>query len=125
MQKAVSFLKTNWLIFGILLLAAFLRLYKIADYLTFLGDEGRDALVVYNILHGHLTLLGPTSSVGGFFLGPIYYYIMAPAMFLSGYSPVGPAAMIALFGVLTVWLTYYVGTKFFNKSAGLIAATLF
>lgn len=125
MQKVVSFLKNHWLIFGILLIAAFLRLYKIADYLTFLGDEGRDALVVYNILHGHLTLLGPTSSVGGFFLGPIYYYVMAPAMFFAGYSPVGPAVMIALFGVVTVWLVYYVGTKFFNRAAGIIAATLF
>ena len=54
----------------ILAIAAFMRLYKIQDYMTFLGDEGRDVLVVYNILHGHLTLLGPTSSVGGFFFGP-------------------------------------------------------
>jgi hypothetical protein len=28
----------------ILLLSAFLRLYKISDYMTFLGDEGRDVL---------------------------------------------------------------------------------
>ena len=41
----------------VLLLAAFLRLYRIQDYMTFLGDEGRDVLVAYNILHGHLTLL--------------------------------------------------------------------
>ncbi len=102
-----------------------MRLYKIADYLTFLGDEGRDALVVYNILHGHLTLLGPTSSVGGFFLGPIYYYIMAPAMWVAGYSPVGPAVMIAIFGILTVWLVYYVGSKFFDTTSGLIAAALY
>ena len=50
----------------ILVVAAFMRLYRIADYMTFLGDEGRDVLVVYNILHGHLTLLGPTSSVADF-----------------------------------------------------------
>src|SRR5260221_14263987 len=116
------FSKENLPIVGILLLAAFLRLYKIGDYMTFLGDEGRDALVVYNILHGHLTLLGPTASVGGFFLGPIYYYFMAPAMFFAGYSPVGPAVMIAIFGVITVWLVYVIGSKFFNTTAGLIAA---
>ncbi|MEK9176282.1 MAG: hypothetical protein AAB520_02445, partial [Patescibacteria group bacterium] len=68
---------------GIILLGAFLRLYKIKDYIVFLGDEGRDALVVYNILHGNLTLLGPTSAVGGFLLGPIYYYFMAPFLYLS------------------------------------------
>src|SRR5260221_10351619 len=119
------FTKSNILLFFILLIAAFMRLYKIADYLTFLGDEGRDALVVYNILHGHLTLLGPTASVGGFFLGPIYYYFMAPAMFFAGYSPVGPAVMIAIFGVITVWLVYVIGSKFFNTTAGLIAAGLY
>ena len=123
MKKLFSL--TNLLLLLILTVAAFMRLYKIADYLTFLGDEGRDVLVVYNILHGHLTLLGPTASVGGFFLGPIYYYFMAPALWLAHYSPVGPAVMIALFGILTVWLVYYVGAKFFNKTAGMIAAALY
>ncbi|MBI1982345.1 MAG: hypothetical protein HYS68_02065, partial [Candidatus Levybacteria bacterium] len=74
-------------VLGILLVAAFLRLYKISDYMTFLGDEGRDALVVYGILHGKFTLLGPTASVGGFFLGPIYYYFMAPFLWLFNYDP--------------------------------------
>src|SRR5690242_4974810 len=115
----------NILLLLILVLAGFLRLYKIADYMTFLGDEGRDVLVVYNILHGHLTLLGPTSSVGGFFLGPIYYYFMTPFLWLFNYNPVGPAVMVALFGIATVWLTYYVGSRFFNPTTGLVAALLY
>jgi len=109
----------------ILLVAAFTRLYRIADYMTFLGDEGRDVLVVYNILHGHLTLLGPTSSVGGFFLGPIYYYFMAPFLWLFNYNPVGPAVMVALFGIATVWLIYIVGKDFFNAKVGLVAALIY
>lgn len=94
-------------------------------HMTFLGDEGRDALVVYNILHGNLTLLGPTASVGGFFLGPIYYYFMAPFLWLFNYSPVGPAIMVALFGIATVWLIYKVGKEFFGSTVGLIAAGLY
>ncbi|HEX7041615.1 MAG TPA: glycosyltransferase family 39 protein [Patescibacteria group bacterium] len=117
--------KTNILLFLILCVAAFMRLYRIADYLTFLGDEGRDVLVVWNILHGHPTLLGPTASVGGFFLGPIYYYFMTPFLWLFNYNPVGPAVMVALFGIATVWLIYFVTSKFFNKKAGLVAAFLF
>jgi 4-amino-4-deoxy-L-arabinose transferase-like glycosyltransferase len=109
----------------ILIVAAFMRLYRIQDYMTFLGDEGRDVLVVYNILHGHLTLLGPTSSVGGFFLGPIYYYFMAPFLWLFNYNPVGPAVMVALFGIATVWLIYIVGKDFFNVKVGLIAALIY
>lgn len=110
---------------GVLLLAAFLRLYRIQDYMTFLGDEGRDVLVVYEILHGNLTLLGPTASVGGFFLGPIYYYFMAPFLFFFNYNPVGPAVMVAIFGISTVYLIYKVASEFFSKTAGLIAAFLY
>src|ERR1035437_10265433 len=92
MKKIILFSKSfvsnqNIFIALILILAAFLRLYRIADYMTFLGDEGRDVLTVYGILHGHLTLLGPTSSVGGFFLGPIYYYFMAPFLWLFNDNP--------------------------------------
>ena len=118
----------NWktiVLLGILALGAFLRLYRIGDYITFLGDEGRDVLVVWNILHGHLTLLGPTSSVGGFFLGPIYYYFMTPFLWLFNYSPVGPAVMIALLGVVTIWLVYKIGSEFFHPFAGFVAALLY
>lgn len=120
--------RIGWLnlwVLGILLVAAFLRLYRISDYMTFLGDEGRDALVVYGILHGKFTLLGPTASVGGFFLGPVYYYFMAPFLWLFNYDPAGAAVMVALFGVATVYLVYKVGDEFFNKTTGLIAAFLY
>lgn len=117
--------KENILLAFILLIAAFLRLYKIGEYMTFLGDEGRDVLVVYNILHGKFTLLGPTASVGGFFLGPIYYYFIAPFLWLFNYNPVGPAVMVALFGIATVFFVYKVGVEFFSKEAGLLAASLY
>ena len=112
-------------IISILMLGLFLRIYKIKDYIVFLGDEGRDALVVYQILHGDLTLLGPTSSVGGFFLGPIYYYFMAPFLWLWGYDPAGPAVMVVLFGIATIYLVYRLGKEFFGTKAGLISSLLY
>lgn len=113
------------LLFAILILGAFLRLYRISDYMTFLGDEGRDAIVAKDILRGDFTLLGPRASAGDFFLGPIYYYMMAPFLFLTNLDPVGPAIMVALFGIATIFLVYYVGLKFFNAKAGLFAASLY
>src|SRR6266699_294743 len=110
--------KIQLLLSFILILASFLRLYRIQDYMTFLGDEGRDALVAYNILHGHFTLLGPTASVGGFYFGPIYYYFLAPALFLANYNPVGPAIMVALFGIATVFFVYKLGKEFFSPVVG-------
>lgn len=113
------------LLIGILILAAYLRIYRIEDYMTFLGDEGRDVLVAKGILAGDFTLLGPRASAGDFFLGPIYYYMIAPWLWLFGYDPVGPAVMVALLGVATVFLTYYVGKKWFSEKAGLMAAALY
>lgn len=109
----------------ILVLGGFLRLYRISDYMTFLGDEGRDVLVVHDILHGNLTLLGPTASVGGFFMGPVYYYFMAPFLWIFNYDPVGPAVMVGLFGVATILLIYILGSIFFGRTAGLFAALFY
>ncbi|MBI4062470.1 glycosyltransferase family 39 protein [Candidatus Gottesmanbacteria bacterium] len=114
------------LIAAILLVSAFLRLYKISEYMTFLGDEGRDVLVVKRMIVDHdLTLLGPTASVGGFYLGPIYYYFMIPFLWLWNLDPTGPAVMVALFGVATTYLLYVVGRDFFGVRAGLAASALY
>jgi len=73
-----------------LLLPAIFRFYRIDAFMTFLGDEGRDVIVVRDILHGHFTFLGPRASAADFYTGPIYYYMMAPFLLLAGYNPVGP-----------------------------------
>lgn len=110
----------------ILLLGAYLRLYKISEYMTFLGDEGRDMLVIKRMIIDHkFTLLGPTASVGGFFLGPIYYYFMLPFVWVSGLNPAGAAVMVALFGIATIYLVYRVGRDAFDEWVGLAAAALY
>jgi 4-amino-4-deoxy-L-arabinose transferase-like glycosyltransferase len=121
MNKKLSLI----LLIIILLLAAFMRLYHISDYMTFLGDEGRDVLVAKGMLEGNFTLLGPRSSAGNFFMGPAYYYMITPFLWLFHLDPVGPAVMVALFGVATVYLIYHVGKKFFDERAALIAAALY
>lgn len=124
-QRVLNFVLGNKIFSGILVLGAYLRLYKISDYMTFLGDEGRDVLVVKGILEGDLTLLGPRASAADFFTGPIYYYLMAPFLWLFNYDPVGPAVMIALLGIASIFLIYYIGRKVFGINAALIAAFLY
>ena len=113
------------LIFFLLLVAAFLRLYKIRSTLLFLGDQGRDVLVVKRMLVDHkFTLLGPTASVGGFYLGPIYYYFMLFPLWLSRLDPVGPAIMVALLGVLGVWLIYRLASYLVGQTLAFLPAIL-
>lgn len=114
-----------FLISLITLLCLGLRLYKIDQFMTFLGDEGRDVRVIRNLLHGNLVFIGPQTSIGNMYLGPLYYYLVAPALVVSRGNPVGPAIEVALLGTLTVFLTWFFGRTWFNRSTGLIAALLF
>lgn len=114
------------LFLAVLVLAAFLRLYRIDQYMIFLGDEGRDAQIVREMVSiHHFPLIGPPTSVGNIYLGPLYYYIMLPPMFLFNFSPVAASAMVGVIGVMTVALIYYLGKNFFNRKAGLLAAFLY
>lgn len=110
----------------VLALAVFLRFYRLSEYMTFLGDEGRDALIVKGILvNNHFPLIGPPTSVGNIYLGPLYYYMMAISMAISPLNPVAAAGMNAVIGVLSVWVIYFLGKSWFNKTAGLIASYLY
>lgn len=114
------------LLLFILALGTFLRFYQIRGHATFLGDEGRDAIIVKRMIVDHkFTLLGPTVSFGNLYLGPIYYYFMILPLWLTRLDPVGPAMMVASFGVMSIFLVYLLGREFFDKVAGLTAACLY
>src|SRR3989338_1948998 len=109
--------KTLFLLFIlVLLLAAFLRFYKLSEYMTFLGDEGRDALIIKDMLiNHHFPLIGPPTSVGNIYLGPLYYYMMAVSMVVFWLNPVASAGMNAAIGILTVAFIYYLGKSWFSQ----------
>lgn len=110
----------------LILIAAFVRLYRIDEYMTFLGDEGRDALVIKKILVNYdFPLLGAPTSVGNMYNGPLYYYMMAFSMAIGWMNPVGAAIMVALIGTATVGLVYYFGRVWFGKQAAIIASVLY
>jgi len=130
LKKIIDWVKKHkWeviLIVSILLIGSFMRLYRIGEYMTFLGDEGRDAIVVRRlIVDFDPILVGPGTSIGNMYLGPLYYYFIAPGLLFSGLSPVGPSVQIAIFGILTIALVWWTGREWFGKWAGLSAALLY
>jgi 4-amino-4-deoxy-L-arabinose transferase-like glycosyltransferase len=130
MEKIKSFVKNNrkefLILVGILVLASILRFYRLPVYLTFLGDEGRDAIVVRRLLlFADPILVGPGTSIGNMYLGPLYYYFMAPWLWLWGFSPVGPAFGVAILGVITVFLVWFIARDWFGKTAAIIASLLY
>lgn len=130
MQKVKKWFANNKkeaiVLFLILFLSSVLRLYKIDEYLPFLGDEGRDVRVVSKFLTNFdLMFIGPRTSIGDMYLGPIYYYLIAPFLFLWNFSPTGPAVFVALLGVGTVGFVWWVGREWFGEIAGLTSAFLY
>lgn len=109
-----------WAIILVVLLTLFLRLFRISSYMTFLGDEGRDALVWLRMLHGKFTLIGPQTSIGNMYLGPLYYYLMFPFYIILG--TVGPSVGVALFAGATAFLLWVFGKEWFSHRVGLIAS---
>ena len=127
-KKLFDLLKTKefWLIFSITFLAAFLRFYRLRELMVFLGDEGRDALLVKRLIVDHDPILvGPTTSVGKIHLPPLYYYFMAPWLILSGLDPIGPAIGVALLGTLTVPLLYFFSKNLLGKRAAFFTTVLY
>lgn len=92
----------------------------------FLGDEGRDALIVKRMIVDHrFTLLGPITSVGLMHLGPMYYYFMIPFLWASNLNPVGPAIMVALFSLATTVLIWKMCQEFLGTRAANLAALFY
>lgn len=125
-----SFVSANKIEFVLLcfviVVALVSRLWNIEGYLTFLGDEGRDVIIVRRfVTMGDIMLVGPGTSIGNMYLGPMYYYMMAPFLALFGLSPVGPAVGVALLGVATVFLLWFVARIWFGRYIAFTSALLY
>lgn len=124
LQKFVEYKEIIFLLI-LIMVGAFLRIYRLEELMTYLGDEGRDMLIVMDIVQlKHFPLIGPPTSIGKLYLGPIYYYFIAPFVWAFKMSPVGPAFFVVLTGILSIPLVFLVAKKYFNSMTAYIA-TLF
>ena len=104
----------------IILVGLFLRLYRIQEFYMFLADQGRDALIVKRIaLLQNFPAIGPSSSIGEVFLGPFYYYLVAPFLLLARLNPVGLAIGVALISAVGIYFAYSVVKKTLSDKGAL------
>lgn len=109
----------------VLIAGLFVRVYRTEDLLRFYYDQGRDALVIWRLWHqGKLFLVGPVTGLEGIFLGPFYYYLIAPFYLLGGGNPSVPAIFLAVISTVAIFFLYLLGAKFHSRVAGLIAAVI-
>ncbi len=127
-KKSLKFLqndKTLLVAIFLFLIGTFLRFYRFAEFVTFLGDQGRDALVLKRILtFEHLPAIGAPTSVGQVYLGPFYYYFIAPWLLLFNFNPIGPAVGVAVFASLFVLINYFIVEALFDKTTAITSSAL-
>lgn len=116
----------HYLFLSIILIYAFwIRVYRNGELMAFYYDQGRDALVIWKLWHEHkFFLIGPITGLTGIFLGPFFYYIIAPFYLIGGGNPVVPACFLALLSVLAILIAYYLGSQIVDRNTGLIAAII-
>ena len=115
------------ILIAIVALAALLRLPGLDQRGAWDADQGTDMLVLQGLVdRGEVPLLGPRTSIGTFHHGAVYYYLLAPAAYLSGADPVAVTGEIALFGIGAVvavwWLARLVAGPVAGLAAGLLMA---
>ncbi|GAB4218811.1 MAG: hypothetical protein Fur009_1770 [Candidatus Microgenomates bacterium] len=125
MRRIKYILTKNWLFLLILFFGIFLRFYRFEEFVTFLGDQGRDAIIIKRILTGeHFPAIGAPTSIGQVYLGPFYYYFIAPWLLIFRFNPVGLAFGVAFFSSLFLIINFMVVKKIFDKKTALISTFL-
>lgn len=109
-----------FLVFMVLFTFAVRSVYLWRDF-VFVYDQGRDAIAVQKILGGRPTLIGPTTGLQGVFLGPFYYYLLAPLYLVSGGNPIIPAYTFVFLSALTVIPIFLLSKRMVGKWAGVLA----
>jgi hypothetical protein len=104
-----------------------LRFYLLPSHLFFGPEQGRDMLVVRDIVMNHkLTLIGSKTDISGIFHGPIFYYLAAVPFALTKGNPLFISLSMIIIQCLGVFITYRIGKDITNnKRVGFIAAGLY
>lgn len=111
------------ILLAILISAFFIRIYRVSDLMGFYYDQGRDGLVIWDLWHDHKPfLIGPITGLKGIFLGPFYYYLIAPFYLIGGGNPAFPAIFLSFTTVLAILMLYFLGAKMHSRFTGLLAA---
>ncbi len=110
----------------ILITAVLVRFYNLYQTAPFIGDQGWFYLSARDLLiYGKIPLVGITSSHVWLHQGPLWTYMLAVSLFLFRFNPLAGSYVTILFGVLTVFMLYKIGSEMFSVRVGLTAALLY
>lgn len=110
----------------VVLLGLFFRLYQLEHLSPFAHDQDLYSWIVKDILvDHHFRLIGQLTSIEGVFIGPLFYYLLVPFFALFNMDPGGAIVLSTITGLLTILSIYYVFSRFFSQTSGLIGSLVY
>lgn len=127
MRVISKFNKSRLLIIGfIVILAIFVRTFRLETNSHFLADEARDLAAIHQIyVDKKLTLVGPISDDQSHVFSSLTYYLLLPFAFIYNFQPLGTVVGAVFWGLLTFAILWFLAVKINHRSlipAGILAA---
>ncbi|MFZ2201768.1 MAG: glycosyltransferase family 39 protein, partial [Microgenomates group bacterium] len=121
-MKKISLL----LFFAVFILSFWVRLTAVKNgNFPFTIDQGRDLIDIRSIaVGGKPRLIGPTTSINGVFLGPLWYYFNLPPFIATGGDPAAPLLWQIVWYQLAGLSVYFL-IKRTNENLAFFAAAFF
>lgn len=109
----------------IIIIAAFLRFYRLPEMAPFDFDQEYAANFAYRVTADYpIQLIGQPLSVEGLFMGPLGFYVFTPFYFLTSLHPIGGSIGAVIIGLIIIYCYFLVGRALFGEVAGLISALI-
>jgi len=124
-QRISKFILNNKLLILILLISLFFRTYEVIGNFEFAHDGDLYSWIVKDIVvDHHPRLIGQLTSAKGIFIGPFFYYLLAPFFIITKMDPIGAIIPVTILSLLAIFSYYFCFKQLFNRKVGLIAAFL-
>jgi len=127
----LQFSKVNVIIIFLSVIFLFLRFFRLAELTNFTSDQGYLLLGAGQLIwEKKISLIGPMviSKIvegRGFFLGPLFYWFLAPLIVITGSDPLKITWVFIFLNLLAGLIVYKIGNDFFNQAIGLLAFSFF
>ncbi|MEK7502614.1 MAG: glycosyltransferase [Patescibacteria group bacterium] len=113
-------------LFSILILALFLRTFRLNETMSFIGDQGWFYLSARDmLLTGQIPLVGIASSHPWLHQGAFWTYALSVGLWLSKFNPLAGAYVSISIDLLAILAIYNLGSVLNSKRLGVIAAALY
>lgn len=118
--------KTALLLGSLIVLGAVLRLYRLYDHMSFIGDQGWFYLSARDmLLTGQIPLVGITSSHTWLHQGALWTYLLGIVLWLFNFNPLSGGYLSVGIDITTVFFIYKLGKEMVGGKVGIVASSLY